>query len=67
MIHVDEVNSLLDTYIENNNSRLRNLEDTFEGLSLQMQDVQATLKLIMDKLGVQHNSPPVRPPSPPLN
>lgn len=55
MINIDEVNSRLETYIEQNNMWLGNLEIKFEDLSLQMHDVQATLKVIVDQLGVLHN------------
>lgn len=67
MINVDEVNSPPNTNIGKNNLRLRNLENKFEDLSLRMHDMQATLKLIMGKLVVQHKSPPLRPASQPLH
>lgn len=61
MINAGEVNNRFATYIEQNNLRLSNLENKFEDLGLQMQDLQAPLKIIMDKLGIQHNPPHVGP------
>lgn len=51
MVNAREVSNCLDAHIEENNKRLQNLEDTIAGLSLQMQDVRATLKAISDRLG----------------
>lgn len=58
MVNAGEVSNHLDAHIEENNMRLQNLEDTVAGLSLEMQDVQATLKAIGDSLGIQPQPPP---------
>lgn len=52
MVNAKEVSNRLDTHIEEHNKRFQRFEDRVAGLSLQMQEVQATLELISDRLGV---------------
>lgn len=65
MVNVGKVKSSLAKYIKQNCMRLQNSEFKFDYFSLQIQHVQATQNLIMDKLGVRHNPQPVKPPSSP--
>ncbi|KAL8115504.1 hypothetical protein AgCh_022126 [Apium graveolens] len=64
-----KVNNRLDKFMDQNNLGRQKLENKLEDLSLQMQDVRATLKIIMEQLGVQHHHPPppIKPPSPGKN